>query len=117
MISEMEIEKLNKTMGTVFLNPDQKSAPAQDFEERLYRALFGEELVRLLGGNTLADLDRQGKLFTFLNQQRYQRTPLINRRRFRDLRPTPAAGNNDSNIDHCSSERSPHRDHHGAVTQ
>jgi hypothetical protein len=35
MISEMEIEKLNKTMGTVFLDPDQKSPRAQDFEERL----------------------------------------------------------------------------------
>ncbi len=51
----------------------------RDFEERIYRALFGEELVRLLGGGTLADLDRQGKLFTFLNQQRYQGTPLIGR--------------------------------------
>src|ERR1700694_1124392 len=25
MISEMEIEKLNETMGTIFLDPDQKS--------------------------------------------------------------------------------------------
>jgi len=32
MISEMEIEKLNETMGTVFLDPDQKSQHAQDFE-------------------------------------------------------------------------------------
>jgi len=29
MISEMEIEKLNKTMGTVFLDPDQKSQAAR----------------------------------------------------------------------------------------
>jgi hypothetical protein len=33
MISEMEIEKLNETMGTVFLDPDQKSPRAQEFEE------------------------------------------------------------------------------------
>ncbi len=33
----------------------------QDFENRMYAALFGDELVKLLGGQTLADLDRQGK--------------------------------------------------------
>src|SRR3989440_8854250 len=46
---------------------DYFTAREKDFEERIYRALFGEELVRLLGGSTLADLDRQGKLVTFLN--------------------------------------------------
>jgi zinc/manganese transport system substrate-binding protein len=51
----------------------------KDFEERVYRALFGDELVRLIGGATLADLDRQGKLFTFLNQQQYQGQPLLSR--------------------------------------
>ncbi|MGH7529245.1 MAG: metal ABC transporter substrate-binding protein [Gemmatimonadales bacterium] len=58
---------------------DYFTARAQDFEARIYRALFGEELVRLLGGATLADLDRQGKLFTFLNQQQYQGAPLLTR--------------------------------------
>jgi zinc/manganese transport system substrate-binding protein len=38
----------------------------KDFEDRIYRALFGDELVRLLGGPTLADLDRQGKLFDYI---------------------------------------------------
>ncbi len=51
----------------------------KDFEDRLYRALFGDELVKLIGGETLADLDRQGKLFSFLGQQQYQGTPLMNR--------------------------------------
>jgi ABC-type Zn uptake system ZnuABC Zn-binding protein ZnuA len=51
----------------------------KDFEDRVYRSLYGEELVRLLGGPTLADLDRQGKLFDFLNQRQYQGAPLINR--------------------------------------
>ena len=50
----------------------------KDFEDRTYRALFGEDLVKLIGGDQLADLDRQGKLFTFLNQQKYQGAPLIN---------------------------------------
>jgi ABC-type Zn uptake system ZnuABC Zn-binding protein ZnuA len=51
----------------------------KDFEDRVYRALYGEELVRLLGGPTLAELDRQGKLFDFLNQRQYQGAPLITR--------------------------------------
>jgi len=51
----------------------------KDFEDRMYRALFGDELVKLLGGPTLADLDRQGKLFDFLNQRQYQGAPLITR--------------------------------------
>jgi len=50
MIAEMEIEKLNKTMGTVFLDPDQKSAPA-----RLRGAALGshrrqERAVRRMSG-------------------------------------------------------------------
>ena len=51
----------------------------KDFEDRLSRALFGDELVRILGGETLAKLDRDGKLFEFLRAQRYQGVPLIDR--------------------------------------
>jgi ABC-type Zn uptake system ZnuABC Zn-binding protein ZnuA len=54
-------------------------AREKDFEDRVYRALYGDELVKLLGGQTLADLDRQGKLFDFLNQRRYQGAPLAER--------------------------------------
>src|SRR5687767_9003646 len=51
MITEMEIKKLNETMGTVFLDPDQKSAPAQDFEERLSARIVGQErAVRRMSG-------------------------------------------------------------------
>jgi hypothetical protein len=42
MISEMELDKLNKTMGTVFLDPEQKSPRAQDFEERLSARIVGQ---------------------------------------------------------------------------
>ena len=55
------------------------TAREKDFETRVYRALFGDELVTMLGGEALADLDRQGKLFTFLDQQKYQGTPLMSR--------------------------------------
>ncbi len=58
---------------------DYFTAREKDFEDRIYRALFGDELVKLLGGPSLADLDRQGKLFNFLSQQQYQGAPLSNR--------------------------------------
>ncbi|HVH08226.1 MAG TPA: zinc ABC transporter substrate-binding protein, partial [Gemmatimonadales bacterium] len=51
----------------------------KDFEERMYRALYGDELVRLLGGRTLATLDEQGKLLEFLTARQYQGTPLVAR--------------------------------------
>jgi len=60
-------------------NADYFTAREKDFEDRVYRALYGEELVTILGGQALADLDRQGKLFDFLNQRRYQGAALITR--------------------------------------
>jgi len=60
-------------------NADYFTAREKDFEDRVFRALYGDELVTLLGGQTLMDLDRQGKLFDFLNQWRYQGAPLANR--------------------------------------
>jgi ABC-type Zn uptake system ZnuABC Zn-binding protein ZnuA len=55
------------------------TARERDFEDRMYRALYGADLVTLLGGPTLADLDRQGKLFDFLAQRQYQGAPLMSR--------------------------------------
>ena len=60
-------------------NAEYYTAREKDFEDRVYRALFGDELVKLLGGPTLAELDRQGKLFDFLSSQRYQGAPLTMR--------------------------------------
>ena len=60
-------------------NADYFAAREKDFEDRMYRALFGDELVQLLGGPTLADLDRQGKLLDFLKSKQYQGAPLANR--------------------------------------
>jgi ABC-type Zn uptake system ZnuABC Zn-binding protein ZnuA len=58
---------------------DYFTAREKDFEDRIYRALFGDELVKLLGGQTLADLDRQGKLFDFLKARQYQGSALLTR--------------------------------------
>jgi ABC-type Zn uptake system ZnuABC Zn-binding protein ZnuA len=42
-------------------------------EDRLHRRLFGDELVDLLGGDTLARLARSGKLIEFLEGKEYPR--------------------------------------------
>jgi len=60
-------------------NADYFTEREKDFEDRMYQALFGAGLVKLLGGATLADLDRQGKLFDFLKSKQYQGAPLIDR--------------------------------------
>ena len=60
-------------------NAEYFTARAKDFEDRIYRALFGDELVKLLSGETLDDLDRQGKLFDFLGAKQYQGAPLASR--------------------------------------
>ena len=60
-------------------NADYFSGREKDFEERIYRALFGDELVKLLGAGALADLNRQGKLLDFLKSKQYQGAPLIDR--------------------------------------
>ena len=53
MLAEMDITKnrdMDK-MGTVFLDPDQKSPRAQDFEERLTSRIVGQErAVRRMSG-------------------------------------------------------------------
>ncbi|HEY6207681.1 MAG TPA: metal ABC transporter substrate-binding protein [Gemmatimonadales bacterium] len=58
---------------------DYYTTREKDFEDRVYRAVYGDELVRLLGGPTLADLDRQGKLFDFLQTKQFEGRPLLDR--------------------------------------
>lgn len=60
-------------------NAEYFAERTRDFETRIYRALYGEDLVRLLGGGTLADLDRQDKLWEFLRTQQYEGAPLLTR--------------------------------------
>ncbi len=60
-------------------NSDYFTTREKDFEDRIYNALYGETLVKMLGGQTLADLDAQGKLFDFLKGKSYQGAPLYNR--------------------------------------
>jgi ATP-dependent Clp protease ATP-binding subunit ClpA len=51
MIAEKEMDIPNDKMATVFLDPDQKSPRAQDFEERLSARIVGQErAVRRMSG-------------------------------------------------------------------
>ncbi len=49
------------------------------FERRIDEALYGAELVEILGAETLEPLARQGKLIDFLNAQEYEGGRLIER--------------------------------------
>jgi len=60
-------------------NSEYFTTREKDFENRIYDALFGADLVRLLSGETLAKLDRDGKLFDFLRTQTYKGAPLADR--------------------------------------
>jgi ABC-type Zn uptake system ZnuABC Zn-binding protein ZnuA len=51
----------------------------RDWTERVIRAYVGDELVRLLGLETIVDLGSQGKLLDFLSSQSFQGQPLIQR--------------------------------------
>jgi len=60
-------------------NAQYFAAREKDFEDRLFRSLYGDDLVKLLGGQTLMDLDKQGKLFDFLTSKQYQGASLMTR--------------------------------------
>jgi ABC-type Zn uptake system ZnuABC Zn-binding protein ZnuA len=59
-------------------NADWFAAREKDFEERILRALYGEELVRIVTAPTLFELSRSGRIMTFL-QTPYQGKPLLER--------------------------------------
>lgn len=46
------------------------------FADRVYRRLYGDRLVELLGGPTLERLSQQGQLDRFLSSQQYEGQPL-----------------------------------------
>jgi len=60
-------------------NAEYFATREKDFEDRLFRSLYGDDLVKLLGGQTLMDLDKQGKLFDFLTSKQYQGASLMTR--------------------------------------
>jgi len=59
-------------------NADYFTAREKDFEDRLMKATFGEELVKIVTAPTIFELARTGKITTFL-QTPYQGKPLADR--------------------------------------
>lgn len=51
----------------------------RDWAERVVRAYVGDELLQLLGLETIVDLGAQGRLLDFLTSQKFQGRPLIER--------------------------------------
>jgi ABC-type Zn uptake system ZnuABC Zn-binding protein ZnuA len=72
----MVIVARNILAGLQKIDPDHAGEYAErekSLEDRIHRRLFGDELVDLLGGDTLARLARSGDLLTFLASKEYPR--------------------------------------------
>lgn len=52
------------------------AARTRDFEDRVLRRTFGDELVEMLGGDVLLGLARAGQFWTFAERQTFQGRPL-----------------------------------------
>jgi ABC-type Zn uptake system ZnuABC Zn-binding protein ZnuA len=59
------LERVDPGSSTIFRQRER------ELEDRLHRRLFGDELVELLGGDTLARLARAGRLHAFLEGKEY----------------------------------------------
>ena len=69
----------NILAGLKRVDPDgtaEYEANARDFEERLLRRLFGDELFDMLGGETLLGLARARQFWKFAEGQEFQGRPL-----------------------------------------
>jgi len=78
----MKIAARNIAYGLIKNDPDAKEfylANLKKLHDEIDRRLFGEELVKLLGGRTLCALAEQGKLIPFLKKKTYKGKPLVER--------------------------------------
>jgi len=69
----------NITTGLKKVAPERASvfeSGLAAFQDKIYRKLFGDRLVELLGGSTLEQLAFNGTLFQFLQNQQYEGHPL-----------------------------------------
>src|SRR5439155_4068968 len=58
---------------------DYFTAREKDFEDRILKATFGDEIVRIVTGSTLFQLTNTNKIIPFLQNTKYQGSPLITR--------------------------------------
>lgn len=72
----------NILAGLQRVDPDHAAEYEQRYHtwvERVMRAYAGNELVELLTTDVLVDMDREGELWSFLNTQEFQGSPLVER--------------------------------------
>jgi zinc/manganese transport system substrate-binding protein len=72
----------NILVGIKRLDPDgaaEYDARFAAWRERLVHAYVGDELVTLLGVDILADLEAEGRLWSYLSEERYRGRPLADR--------------------------------------
>ncbi len=77
----MKVAMKNITTGLIKNDPAGKKtyeANLQKMLDETDRRLFGDELVKLLGGKVLCDMAEKGTLIPFLEKQTYQGKPLAN---------------------------------------
>lgn len=70
----------NITIGLKKVDPQNGAlyeANLKKFRQEIDRRLFGEELIKLLGGKTLERLAVKGQLYSFLEKKKYKGKPLI----------------------------------------
>ena len=70
----------NITIGLIKNDPEGREfyeGNLERFHSEVDNRMFGEELVKLLGGPTLCGLTKKGKLIEFLENNKYQGKPLI----------------------------------------
>jgi len=70
----------NIAAGLIKNDPEGKAyyqEHAEKFVRELDERMFGKALVEILGGDTLAELAAQGKLYGFLEKQTHEGKPLI----------------------------------------
>ncbi len=78
----MKVAARNIAAGLIRNDPAGKAVYERNLrtlERRLDEALFGPELVRLIGGKTLCDLAEKGRLISFLKTHKYKGKPLLSR--------------------------------------
>jgi zinc/manganese transport system substrate-binding protein len=76
----MKAAARNIASGLIKNDPEGKQLYLRNLEkleDELDRRLFGEQLVKILGGDTLCSLAEKGKLVPFLRSQRHQGKPMI----------------------------------------
>lgn len=77
---QMKVAARNITTGLIKNDPEGKALYEQDLGillDKLDRQLFGDQLVEVLGGDTLCSLAEKGTLNSFLEEQQLGGKPLI----------------------------------------